>query len=174
VDQSWICVGKVGAVSGVHGFLKLWSYTEPEDNILSYENLYFKSAEGYEPIDISEIKGRIGRILIQFGGIEDRDEAKQFTGKEIFIPKEDLLELEDGDYYWSELEGMRVFNLQGYDMGKVDHLLETGSNDVLVVKANINDAFGKKERLVPYIPEQVVIDIDRESGLIKVDWAPDF
>jgi len=85
-----------------------------------------------------------------------------------------LPELPEDEFYWRELFGMQVVTTQGYDLGKVTDMLETGSNDVLVVKANLKDAFGQKERLIPFLEEQVIKNIDRTAQRIEVDWDPAF
>jgi 16S rRNA processing protein RimM len=69
---------------------------------------------------------------------------------------------------------MQVVTDKGYDLGTVSDMLETGSNDVLVIKANLKDAFGQKERLIPFLEEQVIKNIDREAQRIEVDWDPGF
>ena len=83
-------------------------------------------------------------------------------------------ELEEGDYYWHDLIGCSVVNLEGYAMGTVTEMMETGSNDVLVVKANTKDAFGKQERLIPFLYEQVVKRVDLTTKTIEVDWDAGF
>ena len=70
--------------------------------------------------------------------------------------------------------GCKVVTVDGYEMGKVIDLMETGSNDVLVVKANLKDAFGVKERLIPFLDEQVIKKVDLTTGTIEVDWDPGF
>ena len=82
--------------------------------------------------------------------------------------------LDDGEYYWKDLMDLKVVNEQGYDLGVVTDLMETGSNDVLVVKANRTDAFGKKERLIPFLTDSVIKTVDKAQGRIIVDWDPDF
>ncbi|QIW16807.1 16S rRNA processing protein RimM [Pasteurellaceae bacterium RH1A] len=83
-------------------------------------------------------------------------------------------ELEEGDYYWHDLIGCAVVNTEGYQMGVVSEMMETGSNDVLVVKANGKDAFGKQERLIPFLYEQVVKRVDLTTKTITVEWDAGF
>jgi 16S rRNA processing protein RimM len=90
------------------------------------------------------------------------------------VTQTSLPALEDGEFYWKDLMGLTVVNEAGYDLGVVDDIMETGSNDVLVVKANRTDAFGKKERLVPYLADSVIKHVDKTLGRIIVDWDPDF
>ena len=71
------------------------------------------------------------------------------------------------EYYWADLCGLKVITRENIELGVVDHLLETGANDVLVV-------MGERERLIPFVLGQTVIKVDLESGHLIVDWDPDF
>ena len=93
---------------------------------------------------------------------------------EISILEAQLPALEQGDFYWRDLIGSKVVTVSGYDLGKVEQLFETGANDVLMVKANVNDAFGAKQRMIPYLMEQVIKSVDLEANIITVDWDPGF
>ncbi len=106
--------------------------------------------------------------------MEFREDAHLLTNFEIAIDPTSLPELSEDEFYWRELFGMQVVTTKGYHLGEVSDILETGSNDVLVVKANIKDAFGQKERLIPFLEEQVIKQVDREAQRIEVDWDPGF
>ncbi|MEF1227554.1 ribosome maturation factor RimM [Vibrio fortis] len=113
-------------------------------------------------------------MVCKLEGLEVREEAHTLTNFEIAIDPASLPELSEDEFYWRELFGMQVVTTKGYSLGEVTDLLETGSNDVLVVKANLKDAFGQKERLIPYLEEQVIKKVDREAQRIEVDWDPGF
>ena len=104
--------------------------------------------------------------MVNLKGIDDRNKAEELVNFEISIASDALPELEDGDFYWHQLEGLQVVNLEGQLLGKVDHLLETGANDVMVVK-------GEQERLIPFVMERVVLGVDLDKGEIEVDWEWD-
>ncbi len=88
-------------------------------------------------------------------------------GCEVGICPDQLPAAEPGEYYWRDLEGLEVSNLQGERLGVVDHLMETGANDVLVVR-------GERERLIPFVQGPVVVAVDLEARRIRVDWDKDF
>jgi 16S rRNA processing protein RimM len=71
------------------------------------------------------------------------------------------------EFYWADLIGLRVITVGGVDLGRIAQLFETGANDVIVVQ-------GDRERLIPYIWQQVVRDVDLAAGEMRVDWDPDF
>ena len=106
--------------------------------------------------------------------VDDRDDAQAYVGSEILVNEKALPDLPEGEFYWRDLIGMTVVTSQGYNLGQVTDVMETGANDVLVVKANLNDGFGKKERLIPYLFEQVIESVSLENKQICVDWDPGF
>jgi 16S rRNA processing protein RimM len=97
-----------------------------------------------------------------------------YTHAEISMDSAQLPELPQGEFYWRDLIGMSVVTDKGYDLGIVDDLMETGSNDVLVVKANSKDAFGQAERLIPFLTDTVIIEVKHDAREITVDWDPGF
>ncbi len=101
-------------------------------------------------------------------GINDPDAAAALSGWEILIKKTQLPATAKDEYYWVDLIGLAVENLEGVKLGQVESLLETGANDVLVVKQ------GDTERLIPFIQPQTVRQVDLEHGLILVDWDAEF
>jgi 16S rRNA processing protein RimM len=90
-------------------------------------------------------------------------------GAELAIRKTQLEPAEEDEFYWADLVGLSVENLDGEVLGTVDHLLETGANDVLVVKADKQD-----ERLIPFVMEDIVKLVDLDNKLIRVDWGKDY
>jgi 16S rRNA processing protein RimM len=169
-----ITLGKVGAVYGIKGWLKIHSFTDETDAILDYFPWSLKLGNNIQTVKITDWRKHNKGLIVKVQGIDDRDIAQALVGSEIFIKETALPELPQGDFYWRDLIGMSVITTQGYDLGVVSEMMETGANDVLVVKANLNDGFGQKERLIPYILEQVVDSVNAENKQICVDWDPGF
>jgi 16S rRNA processing protein RimM len=113
-------------------------------------------------------------FIAKFAQVNDRDEAMAYTHAEISMDATQLPELPQGEFYWRDLIGMSVVTDKGYNLGTVDDLMETGSNDVLVVKANSKDAFGQSERLIPFLTDSVIKDVKYDVKEITVDWDPGF
>ena len=99
--------------------------------------------------------------------------ARKYCELDIAVDGALLPELDAGEYYWSQLEKLKVYTLDGVLLGRVNHLIETGSNDVLVVR-KCEGSLDKRERLIPYLPDQVIHEIDLEAGTLRVDWDPEF
>ena len=172
--EDQITLGKVGAVYGIKGWLKIHSFTDEPEAILDYFPWSLKLGNKIQTVEITDWRKHNKGLIVKVDGIDDRDIAQALVGSEIFIKETALPELPQGDFYWRDLIGMSVITTQGYDLGVVSEMMETGANDVLVVKANLNDGFGQKERLIPYLLEQVVESVSAENKQICVDWDPGF
>ncbi len=164
----WVTVGRLVGLHGVRGGLKLRSFTEPAEHIFAYAPWRVVLAE--RRLDLSQAPRRTpGRALLaQLPGIEDREAAAGWIGAEIRVPRAALPELPQGQWYWADLEGLEVINLERVALGRVSHVLATGANDVLVVRD------GARERLLPFVPGQWVREVDLAGGRIVVDWDPGF
>lgn len=169
-----ILLGKVGAVYGIKGWVKIHSFTEDSQTIFDYTPWSLKLGEKEQSIQLSDWRRHNNGLIAKVNGIEDRDQAQRLVGSEILVNADLLPELPEGEFYWRDLIGMTVVTDKGYDLGQVIDIMETGANDVLVVKANRNDGFGKKERLIPYVEDQVIVSVDNETKQICVDWDPGF
>lgn len=172
--EEQIILGKVGAVYGIKGWLKIHSFTDDPQAIFDYSPWVITLGGKKQTVTVTEWRKHSSSLIAKFADINDRTDAQLRTGAEIVVESDVLPELPDGEFYWRDLIGMDVVNTQGYSFGKVTDIMETGSNDVLVVKANPNDGFGKKERLIPYIDEQVIHNVSLDSKQIDVDWDPGF
>lgn len=173
-NEEFVVVGQIRTVFGVRGWLKLNSYTEPVDNIFTYQPWYLNLDGRWQEMKIEDHGEASGALNVKFAGLDDREIAKRYINAEIGVKADQLPELGEDEFYWRDLEGCRVVNPEGYDFGVVDHLLETGANDVLVVKANAKDAFGQKQRMIPFVMDAVVQKVDLENRVLTVIWDPDF
>nr|CAB3502480.1 unnamed protein product [Digitaria exilis] len=158
----------MGSCYGIRGWLRVFSSTEDADSIFNYQPWFIQKAGKWEEVELESWRHHNQDIIIKLKGIDDRDAANALTNCEIIVDSSQLPQLEEGDYYWKDLMGCQVVTTEGYSLGKVIDMMETGSNDVLVIRANLKDAFGIKERLVPFLDGQafegVVIAI-RNRGL---------
>ena len=165
--NKFVVMGKVVGSHGIKGWLKIQPFTE-EIKTLGKFSSWFLSKDEVEWIEFrvesSSIQGRT--VLSKIEHINDRNGADRLRGCLIGINKIDLPELEKGKYYWSDLIGLEVVNQTGFNFGVIDSIMETGSNDVLVIK-------DEKEWLIPYL-DNVVLKIDLEKKNILVDLDENF
>ena len=167
-------VGKLGSTYGIRGWLRIYSSTEQAESIFDYQPWFLKIKGEWKPTELENWRHHNHEIIVKLKGVDDREAAQTLANVEIGVDLSVFPELEEGDYYWHDLIGCSVVNLEGYTMGTVTEMMETGSNDVLVVKANTKDAFGKQERLIPFLYEQVVKRVDLTTKTIEVDWDAGF
>lgn len=167
-------VGKLGSTYGIRGWLRIYSSTEQAESIFDYQPWFLKIKGAWQPTELENWRHHNHEIIVKLKGVDDREAAQILANIEIGVDLSVFPELEEGDYYWHDLIGCSVINLEGYAMGTVTEMMETGSNDVLVVKANTKDAFGKQERLIPFLYEQVVKRVDLTTKTIEVDWDAGF
>ena len=167
-------VGKLGSTYGIRGWLRIYSSTDQAESIFDYHPWFLKIRGEWQPTELENWRHHNHEIIVKLKGVDDREAAQTLANVEIGVDLSVFPELEEGDYYWHDLIGCSVVNLEGYTMGTVTEMMETGSNDVLVVKANTKDAFGKQERLIPFLYEQVVKRVDLTTKTIEVDWDAGF
>lgn len=167
-------VGKLGSTYGIRGWLRIYSSTEQAESIFDDQPWFLKIKGEWQPAELENWRHHNHEIIVKLKGVDDREAAQILATVEIGVDLSVFPELEEGDYYWHDLIGCSVVNLEGYTMGTVTEMMETGSNDVLVVKANTKDAFGKQERLIPFLYEQVVKRVDLTTKTIEVDWDAGF
>ena len=163
----WVVMGRIAGVFGVRGWVRLLSFTEPRSALLDYDPLYVRSGEDWRPLTVDQGQPHGKGLLGKFVTIDDREAAAALVGHELAVRRGQMPPPAPGEYYWTDLEGLRVVTQEGVELGRVDRLLETGSNDVLVVT-------GDRERLIPFIREQVVKQVNLDAGVLQVDWDPDF
>ena len=161
-----LLVGKINGFFGLQGWVKVFSYTKPRVNILNYSPWSIDVDGELQKIEIKNGREQSKTIVAHISGIDTREDSQKLIGKDIYIDKEQLPELNEDQYYWHELIGFTVLNQNKESLGLVDYFVETGANNVLVVK-------GKKEHWIPYI-EPYLVSVDSKKKEIFVDWDKDF
>jgi 16S rRNA processing protein RimM len=164
-----LLLGRIVGLFGVDGWVKVESYTEPRNRLFRYRPWLLKRVDGGET-ESSGVRGREhGKGLVaKLPDVDDRDAAAALVGTEIWIPRSALPKPKRGEYYWADLEGLDAVTVEGVGLGRVSHLFATGANDVLVVRD------GERERLIPFVLERFVKEVDLDARRIVVDWDPEF
>ncbi len=162
-----VVMGKVLVPYGINGWVKVYSFTEKLESFLTYKKLFLsKDQKNWLEIKVKDIKVHGKSIIAKFSEIADRTQADNYRNYLIGVPKDCLPQLNEDEYYWNDLIGFEVLNLQNFSFGLVDTYIETGANDVIVVK-------GDRERLIPYT-SMTVLKVDTIKDKIIVDWDEDF
>ncbi len=162
-----VLLGKVLAPFGVQGWLKIHSESRPIADIGRYRTWQLKLGDGWVNVRVKSFKAQGKGLIAKLEGVNDRQQAEAMAGVAIAVDSAQLQALPEGEYYWRDLIGLRVLTVGGLELGVVDHLLETGANDVLVLR-------GERERLLPWVMGQVVVSVDLAGRQMIVDWDPEF
>lgn len=163
-----VLLGRIVGAFGVRGEIKLDSFTEPKAAIFRYQPWTLRDAQGRErTLDSARGRDTPKGVVATLLDVSDRDSAEALRGTEVWVARSALPPPKPGEYYWIDLEGLRVVNAEGIEFGRVSHLFSTGANDVLVVQ-------GERERMIPFAMPDYVQSIDFDEQLIIVDWDADF
>jgi 16S rRNA processing protein RimM len=160
-------VGEVAGAFGVNGWVKVYSYTDPAKNILDYSPWLLTGLDSPKEFKVLSGRAHAKSIVAHLEGVDDRDKALTLKSSKITVPRGRFPPLKSGRYYWADLVGLQVTNLEGAQLGTIEEMLATGANDVIVVKA-------ERERLIPFIFGQFVKEIKLDEGKMLVDWDVDF
>ena len=168
-----ILLGNVSGSHGLQGWVKIFSYTDPIEAILEYSPWTLLKGEETKQLKVVTGRKHGKRLVALFEGVDERNQADELVGWEIHLDRKLLPDLEKGEFYWFQLQGLKVRNKQNVVFGKVDHLLETGAKDVLVVEP-CEGSIDSRQRLIPYVDEEVVVEVNQKLGEIVVDWEVDY
>ena len=167
VSGQQILIGKVTGLFGVAGWVKVRSYTRPSRNITAYRAWRVMPGDNRDTPSAPVLEAthrHHGGVIAKFAGIDDRDAAAALLGCELTVAADELPDLPHDEYYWFQLIGLEVVNIEGRVLGVVRQLLETGAHDVLVVAGEGGDY------LIPYVNGEYVKAVDPEHGRMRVDW----
>ena len=176
-----ILLGKLVGVWGVKGWLKVFSYTRPRKGIGLYKRWLLvnpplqkkQNSANVQAMSVSikNCKEQGQNIVAQIEGIDFRDQAEKLLGQEVYIQKTQLKPLKEGEFYWSDMIGSEVMNLQNELLVVVSSMIETGANVVLILHQNQGSEV--VEHLIPY-SDEIVRSVNVENSTIVVDWGVDY
>ncbi len=168
-----LVVGSINGVYGIKGWVKVFSYTSPIEQILAYQPWKLRRGAKHQVLEVEDGKLHGKGVIVLPDGFQTRNDAESLIGFEIVVSRDQLPELKEGDFYWHELEGLTVVNEAEEILGVVSKMIETGANDVLVVVAS-ESSIDDRERLIPLVMDKVVLAVDLTTGIVQVDWAADY
>ncbi|MGE5470718.1 MAG: ribosome maturation factor RimM [Bacteroidota bacterium] len=164
-----VVLGRLADPYGIRGWLKLHAFG---DDPLDWAEMpvwwIAKEGEPWRECGLKGLKVHGNGLVVLLDGVDDRSAAEAMKGVLVGAPRSALPKTEEGEFYWSELIGLDVVNTAGERLGKVVGLIETGANAVLRVVAD-----DETERLLPFV-SAVVLDVEKEAGLICVEWGSDW
>ena len=165
-DDKKIYLGKITGVHGIKGWLKIQSYSSPPENILNYSQWIINNQGEEDFYSIEKGRKQNNKIVVKLEKIDDRNTAESLINSKIQILRSDLPKLSNENYYWSDLVGLSVLDSEEEAIGKVESLIATGANDVMVINTS------KDERvLVPFVMHEIIKEVNVELNYIKIDWS---
>ena len=173
MQDNWVVVGKLLGAFGIKGWIKLYSHTRPMENIKQYNPLWLKKAGEWQQIHIEGVQRHGKGLVAKLKGCDTPEQVPAFSGCELAVKRGQLPELAKDDFYWSDLIDLRVYTREGVCLGRIDSVFETGANDVLSV-VSTESSLDDRDRLVPYLWQDVVLNVDLSAGSMVVDWDADF
>jgi len=144
----------------------VFSYTEPREAVLQYKGLLLGRDGEWQPTNVVEGQRHGKSVILHLEGVDDREQAAALIDTEIGVNRSELPVLDAGHYYWSDLTGLMVIHRDGTELGTIKEMLETGAHDVMVIE-------GEQERLIPFVNEEIVINVDLVKRQVHVDWEWD-
>ncbi len=162
-DSDWVVMGRIAAPFGIKGWVKVQTFSEDPDTLMDFESWRVGRGAEHTLYTVETIQDHSNTLVAKLVGVDDRDTAYALRGQEISVARSALPPPAEDEFYWSDLIGLTAVNREGVELGKVDSLMETGAQDVLVIK-------GKREHLIPFIA-QFVGKVDVAGGQIEVDWG---
>ena len=159
-------LGRINGVFGVKGWVKVFDYSRDRGGILEYPRWLLDQEGDWKEVVLLKGQRHSKGVIAHLENCADRDDAMALVGTKIAVWSTWLEPVAEGEFYWYQLRGLTVINLQGELLGRVDRIMETGANDVLVVRSD-------RDRLIPYVPG-AVHEVDLENNRILVDWDTQF
>ena len=164
-DDKKIYLGKITGVHGIKGWLKIQSFSSPPENILNYPSWIINNQGEEDFYSIEQGRKQNKKIVVKLENIDDRNTAESLINSKILILRSDLPKLSNENYYWSDLVGLSVLNSEEKVIGKIESLIETGANDVMVIITS------KGERvLIPFVMHEIIKEVNVDLNYIKIDW----
>ena len=174
-DENRLLAGKISGAYGIKGWVKIQAFTDPPENFFSFSRHEIMRRGRRESLKFEQGRMQGKGLVAKVVGVDSRTDAELLRGTEVWVPRTELPVLESGDYYWQQLQDLQVWSEhqgQSLLLGQVDHLIETGANDVLVLRP-CDGSIDERERLIPYLPGSVVTGVDIDGGRMTVDWHPE-
>ena len=165
-----VVMGRVTAPFGVKGWIRIYTLTAHPANLCDYPVWWLRRAEEWCETKVVAAKLHSNALVAQLAGIESREAAAALKGLEIGVPRSQLPAAAGNEFYWADLIGLKVVNMEQHELGRVARIVQTGANDVLVVTSEKSD---ERELLVPFIADAIKA-VDIAAGVIAVDWGRDY
>lgn len=159
-------VGVISSTHGIGGEVKVFPTTDDAKRFKKLKQVILDTGKEELHLEISQVKFFKKMVILKFKEFNNINEVERFRGKGLYVLRKDAVKLEKGEYFIADMIGMRVVSTEGEDLGSLRDVLQTGANDVYIVKKE-----GEPELLLPAIKE-CIRSVDMEQGLITAYLMP--
>jgi 16S rRNA processing protein RimM len=166
--EKLVVMGRISAPFGIKGWIKIEPFTAATDSLVAYDRWWLGGDGNWQQHEVERAQAQGRSLVAKLKACDDRNEAVLFKGSQVVVAREALPAAGANEFYWADLIGLRVRNVEAQDLGEVTRILETGANEVLVVQGK-----GGQERLIPFIAD-AIREVDLTAGVIRVDWGADY
>lgn len=166
-SSAWVVIGRFGRPQGLKGGIRVISFSDPEQLIITYLPWHMRQNNRWVPVQVLKTDIQNRTLVAYIAGYEQREHVAELTNIDIGIDRSQLPTLAAEEYYWQDMLDIQVYTTHGVCLGTVTQLLPTGSNDVLVVS-------GKKRHLIPFVQGVYVMSVDLKQRRMIVEWDEDF
>jgi 16S rRNA processing protein RimM len=170
IPADLVQVGFVFGAYGVAGGIRVRPFSEDADALLHATSWWIDKPSLHD-VEVKRAKLHGGDVVVQMDGITDRDMAEALKGAAVSIPRSAFPQLDDNEFYWADLIGLAVENVQGESLGTVADMMSNGPQSILRVAYDTDGT--AQERLIPFV-DQFVIKVDKDAQKIVVDWGLDY
>ncbi len=162
IPSELLAIGKITGTHGIKGMCKLHLYSGDDGTLRAVHDLTLRLTDGsHREVTVVSLQGSGRKTILCLKGYDSIEDASKAVGGELLVRRDQFPATEEGEYYWTDLIGLRVVTDGGEDLGTLAEIIETGSNDVYVVQG------GGKEYLIPAL-EDVVLKVDLENGTMTI------
>jgi 16S rRNA processing protein RimM len=163
-----VIMGRVASAHGIRGWIRVQPFTEHVDSLLDFSTWWIGHEHGpWQEVKVLQCESHHKTLAVLLPDCPDRNASEKLKGLLVAVPRSQLPAQPEDEYYWSDLIGLSVINEAGVNLGNVEQLLETGANQVLMVKGESGQI------LIPFVASAIK-QVDVQNKLIKVDWAADY
>ncbi len=172
IPEDLVLVGHVIGAYGIRGWIRIKPYSADADALLHAKAWWLDKPE-LRDVDALQVKVHGEDVVAQLMGVADRNAAEALKGATIQIRRSHFPVLDDGEFYWVDLIGLAVENLQGESLGVVSDLMDNGAHPILRVALPTVPGEKAREQLIPFV-DQFVKTVDQAAKKITVDWGLDY
>ncbi|QJC36680.1 16S rRNA processing protein RimM [Enterobacteriaceae endosymbiont of Donacia simplex] len=175
ISKEKIVLGKFGKIYGIKGWIRLFSYTQNKRNLFSYKKLFIISnMKDICFIKFNQYIKKKKYFVVKINNINRTKEVINFVNHKIYILKYELIKYKNKqEYYWNDIIGCYVLNINKIYLGKIINIIETKIYDIIIIKSNKLHVKNKKI-LIPFIEPNIIKSIDLINHIIKVNWNLQF